>query len=106
MNTKCIPALTLPLLVAAFAACGGEGGRIESESGLSGAVRIDGDLVRRPDHRPRLSAEEQTLIEGILATARWIFILPVSRNGNGHPLPPPPPRSPGPPGSPPGGNGG
>ena len=39
MNTNRIP---LPLLVAALAACGGEQRRIEGESGLSGAVRIDG----------------------------------------------------------------
>lgn len=42
MNTKRISVLAVPLLVAALAACGGEHGRIENESSLSGAVRIDG----------------------------------------------------------------
>jgi phosphate transport system substrate-binding protein len=42
MNTKRISVLAVPLLVAALAACGGDQGRIENESSLSGAVRIDG----------------------------------------------------------------
>jgi len=42
MKANSVPGLALPVLVAALAACGGEQGRIESESGLSGAVRIDG----------------------------------------------------------------
>ncbi|MGD2216159.1 MAG: substrate-binding domain-containing protein, partial [Gemmatimonadales bacterium] len=48
MSTKRITSLTLTLLVVAFAACGGEQGRIESESGLSGAVRIDGSSTVFP----------------------------------------------------------
>jgi selenocysteine-specific elongation factor len=34
-----------------------------------GAVCVEGDLVRRPDHRPTLGAEEQALAERILAEA-------------------------------------
>jgi len=34
-----------------------------------GAVCIEGDLVRRPDHRPTLGAEQQALAERILAEA-------------------------------------
>ncbi|NIN72835.1 MAG: phosphate ABC transporter substrate-binding protein PstS family protein [Gemmatimonadetes bacterium] len=48
MNTKRIARLALPLLVAALAACGGERGRIESESGLTGTVRIDGSSTVFP----------------------------------------------------------
>jgi selenocysteine-specific elongation factor len=34
-----------------------------------GALCIEGDLVRRPEHRPTLGAEEQALVERILAEA-------------------------------------
>jgi selenocysteine-specific elongation factor len=37
--------------------------------GSRGAVVIEGDAVRRPDHRPQLSSEEQALAERILEAA-------------------------------------
>ena len=49
MNTNRIAGFAMILLVAALAACGGgERGRIEQESGLSGAVRIDGSSTVFP----------------------------------------------------------
>jgi phosphate transport system substrate-binding protein len=48
MNTNRIAGLALPLLLAALTACGGEQGRIESESGLTGTVRIDGSSTVFP----------------------------------------------------------
>ena len=48
MNTKRIAGFALPLLIAAFSACGGEQSRIENESRLSGAVRIDGSSTVFP----------------------------------------------------------